>query len=64
MVNVSIEGDAHVRVNESGGYVEVCVMADHDSQASYEVTISTMSGSATGITRHKRFCHCYDYFSW
>ena len=48
VVSVSIEGGAHVSVDESGGYVEVCVMADHDSQASYEVMVSTTSVSATG----------------
>ena len=48
MVTVSIEGDAHIFVNESGGFVEVCVMADHDSQASYEVILTTTDDSATG----------------
>ena len=47
MVNVSIEGSPHVFVNESGSFVEVCVMADHDSEATYEVILSTRDGSAT-----------------
>ena len=53
MVTVSIEGDAHNFVNESGGYVEVCMIADHDSQASYEVIITTTDVSATG-----KNCQC------
>ena len=47
MVTVSIEGE-NIFVNESGGFVEVCMMADHDSQASYEVILTTMDGSAMG----------------
>ena len=47
-MTVSIEGDTHIFVNESGGFVGVCMMADHDSQASYEVILTTTDGSATG----------------
>ena len=40
--------EASMSVLESERFVEVCVMADHDSEASYEVTLSTRDGSATG----------------
>ena len=48
MVTVSIAGDSHVFVTESGGFVVVCIMADHDSEASYEIVLTTSDSTATG----------------
>ena len=53
MVNVSIEGNMYVL--ESGHFVEVCVVADHDSEASYEVVVRTREdGSATSKQDYSR----------
>ena len=47
-MTVTIDTSSHVSVNESDGFVEVCVEADHESQITYEVTLSTSDDTATG----------------
>ena len=47
-MTLSIVTESPVRVNESAGYVKVCVEADHESETSYEVILSTEDGTARG----------------
>lgn len=47
-VTVGITSELHVRVNESAGFVKICVEADHESQTTYEVVFTTVEGTATG----------------
>ena len=47
-MTVTITAEAHVEVLESAGFVEICVEADHESQTTYEVVLSTVEDSATG----------------
>ena len=48
MVEVNIMSDTHLQVNESGGFIEICVQADHPSQTVYEVMLTTIDDTATG----------------
>ena len=47
-VTVTIDTEPHLNVSESDGFVKVCVEADHESQITYEVILSTMDDTATG----------------
>lgn len=48
VVEVNIMSDAHLQVNESDGFIEICVQADHPSQTVFEVMLTTMDGTAMG----------------
>ena len=45
---MGITSGSHVRVNESIGFVEICVEADHETQTTYEVVLGTTQGTAIG----------------
>ena len=47
-VEVSISSSSHLEVEESSGFVEICVQAQRQSQVVYEVTLSTMDDTALG----------------
>lgn len=49
VVTVGITADVHLLVNESAGFVKICVEADHASQTTYEIVFRTVDGTATGI---------------
>lgn len=46
---MGITSAAHVQVNESDGFVKICVQADRASQTTYEVVFNTVNGEAIGI---------------
>ena len=48
-VIVNVTTDLEVSVNEGTGYVRICLEADHATQSVYEVGITTLDDSATGI---------------
>lgn len=48
VVEVNIISGAHLQVNESDGFVEICVQADHSSQAAFGVMLTTEDGTAIG----------------
>lgn len=47
-MTLSIQNSAHFRVVESSGFVEVCLMADRQSQVSYEVMLLSEDDTAIG----------------
>jgi hypothetical protein len=46
-VTVGFDVDDHVEVNESDGFVKICVEADRESQSTYEIMFETMGITAT-----------------
>ena len=49
---MSIVVTSHFEVPESSGYVKICVEADHQSQTTYEVILSTVDDTAIGKADH------------
>ena len=47
-MEVTIQSEVGVQVNESAGFVEICVEASHQSQTTYEVVLRTEDDTATG----------------
>ena len=47
-MTVTIISGNHVQVNESAGFVEICVEALNASQAAYRIIVNTTQGTATG----------------
>ena len=47
-VEVSIMSSDHQEINESSGFFEICLEANHQSQSVFEITLSTMDGTAIG----------------
>ena len=48
VVVVEIDSTPHRSVDESDGYVEICVEANHEAQTAYEVILTTTDDTATG----------------
>ena len=57
-VDVTITSSLHVPVNESAGFVKVCVDANRQSQITYEVILSTEEGTATGNFVYWEWPYC------
>ena len=47
-MEVTIQSEVGVQVNESAGFVEICVNASRQSQTTYEVVLKTEDDTATG----------------
>ena len=47
-MEVTIQSEVGVQVNESAGFVEICVNASRQSQTTYEVVLRTEDDTATG----------------
>ena len=47
-MEVTIQSEVGVQVNESAGFVEICVNASRQSQTTYEVVLKTDDDTATG----------------
>ena len=47
-VEVNVNSSKFLFVNESDGFVEVCVQASHDPQTTFSVTLTTYDDSAIG----------------
>ena len=45
---MSIMSSDHQEINESSGFFEICLEANHQSQSVFEITLSTMDGTAIG----------------
>ena len=45
---MSIMLSDHQEIIESSGSFEICLEADHQSQSVFEITLSTMDGTAIG----------------
>lgn len=48
VVEVNIVSSIQQQINESSGFVEICLEADHQSQSVFEVTLSTTDDTALG----------------
>ena len=48
-----MQSEVGVQVNESAGFVEICVEASRQSQTTYEVVLRTEDDTATGNSPEK-----------
>ena len=54
---VRLVGAARVEVNESSGFVEVCVEADQDPRTFFSVSLTSKDGTAIGEYSTTRSLH-------